>query len=202
MWPVNQNQNHKQYCNKFNKDFKNGPHKKQEKKRKDHSEGNMARVGVRQRSICQLLIVHMCVAFPQAVQLTQILFAPLLRMFLAAVPPVSVWLGNAHLFCSEAKPSSPRAGHQLAARPTSQGRAKEWLRGYELLETICASAPRRHVQHLGPHQRCREALSQSLTVTLDHRDHEGRNGISRHTPTHPAQHLAHAICHVNIACVK
>ena len=24
---------HKQYCNKFNKDFKNGPHKKKKKKR-------------------------------------------------------------------------------------------------------------------------------------------------------------------------
>ena len=148
-----------------------------------------------------------CVAFPQAVQLTQILFAPLLRMLLgccpsAAVPLVSVWLGNTHLFCSEAKPSSPRAGHQLAARPSSRGRAKEWLRGYELLETIRASAPRRHVQHLGLHQRCREALSQSLTVTLDHRSHEGRNGICHHTPRHPAQHLAHAICHINIGCVK
>ena len=46
----------------------------------------MARVGVCRRSIHQLLIVHMCVAFPQAVQLTQILFAPLLRMFLGCCP--------------------------------------------------------------------------------------------------------------------
>ena len=25
-WPTNQNIKQKQYCNKFNKDFKNGPH--------------------------------------------------------------------------------------------------------------------------------------------------------------------------------
>ena len=25
-WPKNQNVNQKKYCNKFNKDFKNGPH--------------------------------------------------------------------------------------------------------------------------------------------------------------------------------
>ena len=28
LWPKNQNINQKQYCNKFNKDFKNGPHQK------------------------------------------------------------------------------------------------------------------------------------------------------------------------------
>ena len=27
-WPKNQNIKQKQYCNKFNKDFKNGPHEK------------------------------------------------------------------------------------------------------------------------------------------------------------------------------
>ena len=27
-WPENQNIKQKQYCNKFNKDFKNGPHPK------------------------------------------------------------------------------------------------------------------------------------------------------------------------------
>ena len=27
-WPKNQNIKQKQYCNKFNKDFKNGPHQK------------------------------------------------------------------------------------------------------------------------------------------------------------------------------
>ena len=27
-WQKNQNIKHKQYCNKFNKDFKNGPHQK------------------------------------------------------------------------------------------------------------------------------------------------------------------------------
>ena len=27
-WPKNQNIEQKQYCNKFNKDFKNGPHQK------------------------------------------------------------------------------------------------------------------------------------------------------------------------------
>ena len=28
LWPKNQNVKQKQYCNKFNKDFKNGPQKK------------------------------------------------------------------------------------------------------------------------------------------------------------------------------
>ena len=28
LWPKNQKIRQKQYCNKFNKDFKNGPHKK------------------------------------------------------------------------------------------------------------------------------------------------------------------------------
>ena len=32
--PKNQNINQKQYCNKFNKDFKNGPHQKLLKKKK------------------------------------------------------------------------------------------------------------------------------------------------------------------------
>ena len=31
-WPKNQNIKRKQYCNKFNKDFKNGPHQKKKKK--------------------------------------------------------------------------------------------------------------------------------------------------------------------------
>ena len=30
-WPENQNKKQKQYCNKFNKDFKNGPHPKKKK---------------------------------------------------------------------------------------------------------------------------------------------------------------------------
>ena len=33
-WPKNQNIKQKQYCNEFNKDFKNGPYKKILKKRK------------------------------------------------------------------------------------------------------------------------------------------------------------------------
>ena len=33
-WPKNQNVKQKQYCNKFNKDFKNGPHQKDLKKKK------------------------------------------------------------------------------------------------------------------------------------------------------------------------
>ena len=33
-WPKNQNIKQKQYCNKFNKDFKNGPHQKNLKKKK------------------------------------------------------------------------------------------------------------------------------------------------------------------------
>ena len=32
-WPKNQNIKQKQYCKKFNKDFKNGPHQKKEKKK-------------------------------------------------------------------------------------------------------------------------------------------------------------------------
>ena len=32
LWPKNQNIKQKQYCNKFNKDFKNGPHQKNLKK--------------------------------------------------------------------------------------------------------------------------------------------------------------------------
>ena len=38
-WPKNQNVKQKQYCNKFNKDFKSGAIKKKEnlKKKKDHS---------------------------------------------------------------------------------------------------------------------------------------------------------------------
>ena len=32
-WPKNQNIKQKQYCNKFNKDFKNGPHQKNLKKK-------------------------------------------------------------------------------------------------------------------------------------------------------------------------
>ena len=31
LWPKNQNIKHKHYCNKLNKDFKNGPHQKQTK---------------------------------------------------------------------------------------------------------------------------------------------------------------------------
>ena len=33
LWPKNQNIKQKQYCNKFNKDFKNGPHQKKKKKK-------------------------------------------------------------------------------------------------------------------------------------------------------------------------
>ena len=31
LWPENQNMKQEEYCNKFNKDFKNGPHKKKKK---------------------------------------------------------------------------------------------------------------------------------------------------------------------------
>ena len=34
LWPKNQNIKQKQYCNRFNKDFKNGPHQKILKKKK------------------------------------------------------------------------------------------------------------------------------------------------------------------------
>ena len=33
-WPKNQNMKQKQYCNKFNEDFKNGPHQKKSLKKK------------------------------------------------------------------------------------------------------------------------------------------------------------------------
>ena len=33
-WPKNQDKKQKQYCNKFNKDFKNGPHQKKNLKNK------------------------------------------------------------------------------------------------------------------------------------------------------------------------
>ena len=35
LWPKNLKVKQKQYCNKFNKDFKNGPHQKIFKKKKD-----------------------------------------------------------------------------------------------------------------------------------------------------------------------
>ena len=37
-WPKNQNIKQKQYCNKFNKDFKNGPHQKNLQKKKDRGD--------------------------------------------------------------------------------------------------------------------------------------------------------------------
>ena len=48
-WPKNQNIKQKQYCNKFNKDFKNGPHQKKRKKlsmygrRGQFQQGNLAK---------------------------------------------------------------------------------------------------------------------------------------------------------------
>ena len=33
LWPKNQNIKQKQYCNKFSKDFKNGPHQKKSLKK-------------------------------------------------------------------------------------------------------------------------------------------------------------------------
>ena len=37
-WPKNQNLKQKQYCNKFNKDFKNGPYQKKKTKLKKKKE--------------------------------------------------------------------------------------------------------------------------------------------------------------------
>ena len=34
-WPKNHNMKQKQYCNKFNKDFRNGPHQKTIKNKKE-----------------------------------------------------------------------------------------------------------------------------------------------------------------------
>ena len=34
-WPKNQNVKQKEYCNKFNEDFKTGPHEKKKKERKE-----------------------------------------------------------------------------------------------------------------------------------------------------------------------
>ena len=39
LWPKNQNIKQKQYCDKFNKDFKTGPHQKNKKKKKEEEEG-------------------------------------------------------------------------------------------------------------------------------------------------------------------
>ena len=39
--PKNQNIKQKQYCNKFNKDFKNGPHQKNLKKKKGNVNGRL-----------------------------------------------------------------------------------------------------------------------------------------------------------------
>ena len=39
--PKNQNMKQKQYCNKFNKDFKNGPHQKIFKKKKEERDGEI-----------------------------------------------------------------------------------------------------------------------------------------------------------------
>ena len=38
LWPKNQNIKQNQYCNKFNKDFKNDPHQKKKKKLKKKKE--------------------------------------------------------------------------------------------------------------------------------------------------------------------
>lgn len=121
---------------------------------------------------------------------------------LAAVPPVCVWLGNAHLFCSKAKPSIPLAGRPLAGKLTSHSEAKEWLRDCGLFETICASAPSHHMQDSGICQRCREALSWSLAATLDRRVQKGRNGIHRHIPQRPAQCRAHGIYQILLGLNK
>ena len=41
--PKNKNIKQKQYCNKFNKDFKNGPHQKKKKKLKKEKETQTSR---------------------------------------------------------------------------------------------------------------------------------------------------------------
>ena len=43
-WPENQKVKRKQYCNKFNKDFKNGSHQKNIKKKKDQEKEFRAQV--------------------------------------------------------------------------------------------------------------------------------------------------------------
>ena len=42
--PKNQNIKQKQYCNKLNKDFKNGPHQKILKKKKDGSQKELCKI--------------------------------------------------------------------------------------------------------------------------------------------------------------
>ena len=39
-WPKNRTENRKKYCNKFNNDFKKGPHQKKKKKRKKEKSVN------------------------------------------------------------------------------------------------------------------------------------------------------------------
>ena len=36
LWPKKKKAKHKQYCNKFNKDFKNGPHQKKKTLKKEN----------------------------------------------------------------------------------------------------------------------------------------------------------------------
>ena len=45
-WPKNKDLKQKQYCNKFTKDFKNGPHQKnlQKKKKNERSDGKYSRI--------------------------------------------------------------------------------------------------------------------------------------------------------------
>ena len=52
-WPKNQNVKQKQYCNKFNKDFKNGPHQKKNLKKKVTLTQRGGQTGWRDKSLSQ-----------------------------------------------------------------------------------------------------------------------------------------------------
>ena len=47
--PKSQNIKQKEYCNKFNKDFKNGPHQKKKKKKKIR--GTMIKIHIREEGV-------------------------------------------------------------------------------------------------------------------------------------------------------
>ena len=56
--PKNQNRKQKQYCNKFNKDFKNGPHQKKNLEKKKKRNSAVAQGQCSKRFGLQILFTH------------------------------------------------------------------------------------------------------------------------------------------------
>ena len=48
LWPKNHNMKQNQYCNKFNKDFKNGPHQETKKKKRKEKKSRPISYGHRE----------------------------------------------------------------------------------------------------------------------------------------------------------